>query len=206
MTRPFTVLWIFMGFLCLTGCTRPETIVHSIEPGVAKVRGKEAVEYAVYAALIKEMYVEDKIKMIAIREHTALHPMVGDGLLKELERVRQKMPAVSQEMVDNFIEENKHSRPLENAFNLSVPSVLIGEKEYEEIFQDADGWQTFYRKYPASQGLMTLSKVGFNSVMNQALVYVGNQHAGLGGAGYYVLLSMENGAWIIQDKSGAWIS
>lgn len=206
MIKSFEALWIFLGFLCLTGCMRSESVVHSTAPDTAKIEGIEAVEYAVYSALVEEMYMNDKIKLIAIKDHTALQPLAGDDLSKELEQVQQKMPGVSQEVVANFLEKNKRQHRLENAFNLSVPYVLVSEKEYEEIFQNDDGWQTFYRKYPASQGLMTLSKVGFNSETNRALVYVGNQHAGLGGAGYYVLLTKENGAWVIKGKSGAWIS
>jgi hypothetical protein len=116
------------------------------------------------------------------------------------------MPDASQEMVANFIEKNSRPRRIEGALDIGIPYVLIDDKEYEEIFQNADGWQTFYSKYRESQGLITLSNVGFNSEMNRALVYAGNQHAGLGGAGYYMLLANEGGAWIIKGKSGAWIS
>ncbi len=44
------------------------------------------------------------------------------------------------------------------------------------------------KRYPNSQGTMTLSRVGFNRNIKQALVYVGNQEGFLAGAGYYVLL------------------
>jgi len=62
------------------------------------------------------------------------------------------------------------------------------------------------KRYPNSQGTMTLSGVGFNRNINQALVYVGNPEGFLAGAGYYVLLVKEKGTWVIKQKLMTWIS
>jgi hypothetical protein len=75
-----------------------------------------------------------------------------------------------------------------------------------EIFGNYSGWGLFYRIYPDSQGVMTLSGIGFNQNATQALAYVGNQMHWASGAGYYVLLSKEDDRWIIKHQKTAWIA
>jgi len=50
------------------------------------------------------------------------------------------------------------------------------------------------------------ARVGFNTENDKALVYVGNSEGGLAGAGYYILLVKENGAWVIKEEVMTWIS
>jgi len=53
---------------------------------------------------------------------------------------------------------------------------------------------------------LILSRVGFNSRKDQALVYAGKIDAPLAGSGGYYFLIKEDGIWEVQDASGAWIS
>ena len=80
-------------------------------------------------------------------------------------------------------------------------------KRQAEIFRrGVDGWDTFYQKYPGSSGIVTLSKVGFNKEMNQALVIMGVQRGRVFGIGELYLLQKENNAWRIQKAAMLWIS
>ena len=173
-------------------------------------------EYAVYSALIKAKYTKGlhftgneyvfgQVQIIVIMDHTSLNESAEDGIGKTLEWVHENMPAIAQETLDNFHTRNVQEHPLDDFFDLEIKLVFMSEEEVEEHFQK-DGWLEFYEIYPFSQGIMTLSKVGFNSEMNQALVYVGNQSSWDSGAGYYVLLFKENNVWIIQDEVVIWIS
>jgi hypothetical protein len=53
---------------------------------------------------------------------------------------------------------------------------------------------------------MELSRIGFNSEMNQALVYVGNYREITNGAGYLVFLIKQNDQWNISNEIIIWIS
>jgi hypothetical protein len=76
-----------------------------------------------------------------------------------------------------------------------------------QIFsQNRDGWQLFYEQYPDAPGITTLSRVSFNNTFDQALVYVGTLSHWLAGAGYYVLLKKDNGAWVVDQQVMSWIS
>ncbi len=156
--------------------------------------------YAVYSALIKAKYIEGHVvKLIVIEDHTSLK-----GSLADTDTIFEKLPAIEQETLNNFQAKYLQQQPLADLFDLDVDVVLLSEKARKEIFEDIEdpdkGWEEFYRTYPGSQGIMALSRVGFNSEMNQALVYVWNLSASLGGEGWYVLLVKEDGVWKIQEE------
>jgi hypothetical protein len=67
-------------------------------------------------------------------------------------------------------------------------------------------WEEFYVKYPASGGFISLSQVGLNAEMNEALVYVEHWCHRLCGIGVYVLLSKDDEGWRVVKKHGAWVS
>lgn len=168
-------------------------------------------EYSVYSALIKAKYTEGlhftgtgydsgPVQMYVITDHTTSG--FGNGTLDWLSG---SMPTLEQETLNDFQAKNAEEVPLADFFYLDEEVVLISEEAVREHFEDK-GWTEFYQIYPFSQGIMTLSRVGFNSEMNQALVYVGNQAEYLGGAGYYVLLVKEAGVWVIEAEIMAWIS
>ncbi|MGD2250698.1 MAG: hypothetical protein PVF58_20060 [Candidatus Methanofastidiosia archaeon] len=177
----------------------------SLEIVEVKLNTLKEEEYAVYRALLNEGYhlIEDKysrdeIQMIVIIDHTyGCEPY--EDLSKVLEWVGQKMPLTEQETLDNFQLRNAESHPLGDYFNLSVEVVLVSIEEIREMFQKDNGWEEFYATYPFSQGTMILSRVGFNTDMDQALLYVEfSTDYSIGGA-YYILFTKENGVWTLQN-------
>ncbi|MBI4706223.1 MAG: hypothetical protein HY744_34435 [Deltaproteobacteria bacterium] len=80
--------------------------------------------------------------------------------------------------------------------------------EAEAIFDDAcSGWHVFYERYPDSQGIMTLSRVGFDPAGKVALVYVSNQSHCVAGAGdVYHLARQADGSWTVVAGWRLWIS
>ncbi len=164
----------------------------------------DAEEYAVYRAVIEAMYLPGP-KQVVIRERTS--PDIGGDVGEALQRVAEKMARVQPATLESYRDRNGQRMPLADRFGLAVPVVLLGEQEMSAIFQGTGGgWDEFYRRFPGAQGTMELSRVGFNTDMTQALVYVGNQSHYLAGAGFYVLLARENGVWTIQESVMAWIS
>ena len=161
----------------------------------------ESEEYVVYSHLIESWYVNDNIRLIVI-EDTNEPSLWSESLENELEPLD-----VTEEMIEVFKTRNMRPVSLKRLLSLSVPYVLIGSKEMEDIFQiDRDGWDEFYQRYPDSPGTITLSRVGFNSYMNRALVYIGIQSHWRAGSGHFVLLLKENAAWKVQGETMIWIS
>ena len=193
---------LFMVFIALAGCSED-----SNEPFVITTE----TEYAVYRALIEEMYVLDWVKLIVMVDHTIFDfSQIENGIFRQATSFR-----VLSETVASIQIQNQQSLAIERKkLELSVPYTLLGQRDLREIFNTddeqphtiEDNWDRFYENYPGAQGIMQLSRVGFNTEGNQALVHVGNQSRALAGAGYYVLLVRKADTWVIHSKLRTWIS
>jgi hypothetical protein len=164
----------------------------------------KAEEYVVYVVLLAATYPSDLT--IVIRDHTSTsYESPDEGLKKTLDYIKKQMPTIAADTLENFEAINQQEYPLVHSF-AGYHCVLVSDNEMKEIFSTDEGWDKFYKLYPHSQGHMTLSRVGFNRDMNQALVYVGNVSDLTVDAGYYVLLQKINGHWYIQNQVNTWIS
>ncbi len=166
-----------------------------------------AVDYAVYKALIETMYTDPKVKMVVIRDHTfsSLNPAVGDE--KAFEGIQQAMPEVDQAMRDSYLARNAQSALLEDRFNLKLPVTLLSQADFDSFFgTNGKGWDSYYFQYPNSQGVLGLSRVGFNAQGDKALVCASTQVYTMAGAGYAVVLSLENGLWKVVNQVTLWTS
>ena len=166
-----------------------------------------AEEYAVYEAVIESLHLTEGIELIAIKNRTATDVSPGESLDSEVEYIREELgTAIELETLDDYRAKNRRSHQLDADLSLDVPYVLLSEAELAEIFEQGGGWNQFYKVYPNSQGIMTLSRVGFNTQIDQALVYVGNRSDDKVGEGYYVLLTKKGGVWTVDNVVMAWIS
>ena len=87
--------------------------------------------------------------------------------------------------------------------------MLVGQKDLEPLFPKGEfdrAWGKFYAKYPNSSGIINFSNPGFNRIYTQAVVSTGRGCGGLCGAGYFVLLAKEHGAWTVKTKVETWVS
>ena len=181
-------------------------------------------EYAVYRALIEDMYIDDDVKRIVIENKTVLDfelPLYTAARTvfyytsdKPLDLV------VSPNTFDGFQNRNRQSETLDcTKLALSVPCKILGKQELQELFPRnevkidqsvdsiKDSWNRYYEKYPGAQGIMQLSRIGFDTEGRQALVYVGNQAFDTAGAGFFiVLVRKDDDTWVIRDISELWIS
>jgi hypothetical protein len=117
------------------------------------------------------------------------------------------MPNLSRELWEEYLARNDRSYPLSPEMAIGRQYTLLGGEEMSDIFNNyGDGWEEFYRRYPDSPGITTLSRVGFNQDGTEALVYMGAQLHYLAGAGYLIRLEKQNGEWKIVDKMMLWVS
>lgn len=162
-------------------------------------------EHVVYETVIKSLYVTEGIKLVVIKDHTATDASPSKSLEAQVKYIRESLgAAIEAETLNDYKLNNRRAWELDRHLSLDVQYALLGEAEFSGIFKKGRGWRKFYRTYPNSQGLMTLSRVGFDAEMKQALVYVGNQSDYSAGEGYYVFLAKEGDVWSIQSLLVAW--
>lgn len=149
----------------------------------------------------------DQVELVVIFDHTMWYIDHEELELREvLEYVREEMPEVEEATLEDYQAKNGQMHSIGDLFDLRVKYMLVSEEELGEIDQYDSYWDEFYRRYPNSQGIMVFSRVGFNSSITQALVYMGNQSGPLSGAGFYLLLARDNGVWMIQKEILVWVS
>jgi hypothetical protein len=194
MTKSILLLLIT---ILIAGCTGGKTAPASVL----------VEEYAVYEAAIESLYLTEDIELIVIKNRTATDSSPSESLDTEVAYIQEEFgSAIESETLSDYRARNKQSHQLDQDFLLDVPYVLLSEAELAETFERGGGWNQFYKIYPNSQGIMTLSRVGFNTQIDQALVYIGNQAGYLAGRGYYVLLTKEGDVWTVDNMIVAWIS
>jgi len=119
--------------------------------------------------------------------------------------INKEMPNVEKTSVASFQDRNNADSVLDGSFDASMNVALLTRQGFDEIFQEG-GWDGFYQRYPNANGFTTLSRVGFNEDLSQALVYMGTMSGPLAGVGYYYLLEKKDGIWQITNQVMAWIS
>src|SRR5712691_6579178 len=87
----------------------------------------EREEYAVYSAMIPEVYADEESGFMMITNPTSLWP---HQISKKDFQFFYPAPVVSQETLDDFLSRNKTNRWLTRKFDLKVAYVLV---DFEEI-------------------------------------------------------------------------
>ncbi|MGD2249910.1 MAG: hypothetical protein PVF58_15995 [Candidatus Methanofastidiosia archaeon] len=172
----------------------------------------EKEEYAVYNALIETgIYIFGtdssvlSLEAIVVKDEASLEFMKSYVVKKDQAReyMAERMPEVEQETFEDFKMKNTEPYPLHNFFDVSIPIVLVNKEEINEILRKENGDNIFLSTYN-SDVFVTLSRVGFNAEMDQALVYAGISTTIGFGIGYYVLLVKEGGHWKVHNGIEAW--
>ncbi|SRR6266480_439692 len=163
-------------------------------------------EYAVYSAVISQKYVKAQVKLLVIANPTCCE--VVDRAREQLPSIFQPLSSLSQETVESYLKRNDKQMLLRKSFKLSVKYRLVDYDRIDRLFDmiDLEGkWKTFHRMYPGSNGYLRLSRVGFNSARDQALVQTAWMCGSLCGEGRYVLLQKEGGRWRVAKDVLVWV-
>jgi hypothetical protein len=187
-------------FLSTSACTaaRPTSLP---TPAPDQI-GRE--EQAVYAFLLSKLYTH---KEYVIMVDTATSLTGVDHTAQTLDYVMQNLHNVAPETLESFRSRNASSQSLRPDMQLGGPYTLLSQAGKNRIFsQNQSGWDIFYNRFPQAPGITTFSRVGFDTPLDQALVYMGTQSNWLVGTGYYILLKKVNGTWNIDQQVMIWVS
>jgi hypothetical protein len=177
----------------------------SASPEVPRQSEVSAEEYAVYSALISEEYMKEKVKLVVVA-----NPTIGESRPKEeVDYFLDLLPPLTRETLDDYLAINSKTYRLNNAFSLKAKYVIVEFREIERFFENPDfdeAWKDFYKRFPASNGYIALSRVGFNRAKDQALVsksWMCNQRCG---EGKLVLMVKRDGKWKVENQHLMWVS
>ena len=224
MKLQFTLLFLILC-LVLVSCSDSANKVDNGNHAGGEIASD--FEYAVYRGLIEQIYIPVNSDTFPIQRGDEIKHMVIDSETffnynYSLDHASEYGPfgrwnepgssdlkeSVLPDTYDSFLQRNQHTRTIDcTKLALSVPCTSIGraEAERDEIFTRAQDVWDFDEIYPGSYGIVQLSRIGFDTERNQALVYAGNQFHGHESPDYpaYVFLFLREQENF--EKSGAWL-
>jgi hypothetical protein len=118
------------------------------------------------------------------------------------------MRPLKKETIENLRARFEECSPFSREFDIPVTFALVQKSELEEIFPENDSrhwWSNFAAKYPGATGFITLSQIGFDKDMSQALVYTGSTSADTCGSGGLVYLTNDHGIWKVRKFLVLWV-
>src|SRR5262245_1193720 len=170
--------------------------------------GVSAEEYAVYAAVIGDMFAGDKVTFdtqakvnILVIEDRTVSNTIEENQGERLKQVG--FSSISQETIGDYVAKNRKSHQLTKSLDLKLKYTLIPKEKIKQIFDGLPSSE-FYKQFPDSGGYIALSRAGLNTRGDQAVVYMEHICGGLCGSGHYLLLVKKNGVWGVQEKFRAW--
>jgi hypothetical protein len=168
-------------------------------------------EYAVLNALLAQSISGPDHESFLIKEHTAVLGLPG---------VLHAYSYLSEAAYSDFHAKNEKSYILDAKFTGTPAWTLLSKETEDKLFPFAnltsitgetakkidEAWEHFYQIYPSMQGILTLSRVGFNSDKSQAAVYVRYDGNVMSSHGEYFVLVRKIGSWEVQTKKLVFIA
>jgi len=190
----------------LTPCTTLEQVPTKPSAAVSEI------EYAVFSAYITHTFTgsrgEDRvgshvsnIVIINMTRFDLDYSQIEDendkpvSWKKTSKFLQKEAPTLQPATIEKLREVGAQSAPFHPSFQLPVPYQLVDAKEIDEIFKNGGWWTDYYKKYPGSQGILTLSRIGFSADGNQALFYATNSCGGKCGTETYVVMQRSGTSW-----------
>jgi hypothetical protein len=187
------------------------TILKTIERARAAAATLTLAEQDVIEALLTQDFDTKNSKQHVIRETTSVSQLQSgtyDAFSKSLREEAKQRDQAFKEALDNFLQKNKTAIRIAFPTNAPKSVELISDATVEEIFPSQrgvkpKGWDYFYRRFPDSRGLITVSRVGMDAKGTVAIIYLGQQHQDLDGIGFIRILKREGKKWVrIADGIG----
>lgn len=170
-------------------------------------------EYEVYSVAIQDFFtLSRKVKSVAITDYTIKDFSDLKSMWQTNDYFRQSFSALLPETIDNYAAANGKEHQVKNSFNLQLHYIFLTKSEVESIFKrgtrvsEMEEWEAFYKKFPEIYTIASVSRVGFNSERNQALVYLEFWCRSLCGEGNYIFLNKQDGKWKVFKKDMMWVS
>lgn len=200
-------------------------LIMSVLPARAAAPTLTLAEQEVIEALLSQEIGTKISKKHVITEYTStrmLQPDKGvlqlanayDTFANSLREQAKDGDNAFREALDDFLKKNKTDVQIVFPTNAPKSVELVSDVTVNGIFSakrnaKPNGWDVFYRRFPDSGGLITISRAGIDSKGTVAIIYLGEQSHYLAGSGRIWVLRREGGKWILKtyERIGPeWVS
>jgi hypothetical protein len=116
--------------------------------------------------------------------------------------------SVRTETVENFLVKSCSTGHLSRTFPTDLPRSFVASANvrFEGWPIQKNGPPSFEKLFPGAGGVISLSRVGFDSGQDEAMVSVSFVCGGLCGEGWHYILKKRRGKWEVAAKRMIWVS
>jgi hypothetical protein len=143
--------------------------------------------------------ITGRAKQLVIQEKMPPQALALDSF----ERV---WPDVDRTALEDFNARNAKAAAFPADLRWRVPIQIVSAEQASEIFSHRDAWQRFYRAFPGSNGLISVSSVGLSRELTQAIVVVTRGADPLAGAGELFVFQRDARGWHTLYEQLLWVS
>jgi hypothetical protein len=116
--------------------------------------------------------------------------------------------SVRTETVEDFLEKSCSTGYLSRTFQTDLPRSFVASENV--LFEGwpivRNGPPSFEKLFPGANGVISLSRVGFDSGLDEAMVSASFACGGLCGEGWHYILRKRGGKWEVAGKRMGWVS
>jgi hypothetical protein len=157
-------------------------------------------EYAVYHALVDGHYHPQPGVPLVVQQASSAGSLFMTPLLNgRLAGSLRASPDVDSVTVASYYQRGGERVTFSDKFGF--PGTVFLTDSIRATLGDINTfWDTFHARYPASLGLLGLSRIGFNATATQALIEVFMGCGGRCGEGGLFVMEKRNGQWVIAKQ------
>ncbi len=191
------VITAILSMCFLSACAKPYS-----QPDLQHEDENEREEYSIYSLSIEHIYLRNLLStnksevrsIVIISQTNPLNEYWRDEFIDNLEN-----EGIPEEVIEDWRKENESNKLLQRKFDLSYEYHLVTRTELDRYEADSF-FSEFYRRYPDSNGLISVSRIGFDKAKNKALIHVIHSYGTLGASYNFVALKRTDGAWGIVRR------
>ena len=153
-------------------------------------------------------YSNEQHSLLVLEDHTYIPRGVKkiNNDIYYIEKLRRSFEKIELSTIQNFYTENEQIDTLPKSLttNIKADVIFLTPSESRSILQADNGWDRFYQKFSGANGLLALSKIGYDNNKKQALVAYGyfcGLHCGKGGL---VFFQFKHSKWKIMEIITFW--
>ncbi|HUK89287.1 MAG TPA: hypothetical protein VLZ81_02725 [Blastocatellia bacterium] len=164
-------------------------------------------EYQIYSSLIKQFYYKPEFHMIVIVDRTFTYdPRRGDDDEPWRDKPKKKRDVAidPSTLADYGLKNTDHWVLDKDAFKLPVKCELVTSPDLYAIFHGREmgqvEWLEFFKRFQDAAGFLMISRIGFNTDHNQAMLYMGSRCGPLCWDLHFLLLEKVGAEWKIKKQ------
>jgi hypothetical protein len=195
------VALVLLGMAC--GCIGHTTASLTEESGVAGGRFDPSHEEAlIYRIVVAGDEDARERRVVLIHANTADH-WTTTFLTKPdyIKYLHEPFHGFNASAVDDFLTRNQGNGTQANVAAIDPPAIIVTDSDLVDASVGGPGWPGLERKYPGSRGCFRLSRVGFSTDGDSALVYVA-----IGERGDLIGLQRTDSGWTISKRLNVWVA